>query len=80
MGTSRFQIGVGITCELKDTTDQCRYGVHITISGTFRHGGLTHAEIQSRLEKAFRELDIDMTQALESKLKKEDLKDDGGKT
>jgi len=58
MTTSRFEIGPGIECEVKDTED--RSGMEILLKGRFRHGGLTHDEIESRLSQCFGELDIDM--------------------
>ena len=63
MATSRFEIGTGIVCQIKDTTD--RMGVEITLTGVFRHGGMSHAEIESKLRELLNELDIDSEPAPE---------------
>ena len=64
MPITQFDIGPGVICILKDTTD--KQGVEIIIKGIFRHGGLTHDEIKACLMKSFCEIDVDMNQALQT--------------
>ena len=69
MATSHFRIGPGITCQLKDTPD--KQGVEVTLTGVFRHGGMTHSEIESRLRKMLSDLDIDACPPPEDKTQKQ---------
>ncbi len=79
MSSTIFDLGPGVICQLIDTPHEHRYGVSISIIGTFRHGGLTHSQIRSRLENTFRYLDLDMHRALDQKLGAEDKEDDSRK-
>lgn len=57
MQTTLGSIGAGVLYAIKDTEDGA--GVEIEINGTFRHGGMTHSEIEQKLKDCFCELDID---------------------
>ena len=65
MATTRFRIGTGVVCQLKDTPDMS--GVEVTLTGVFRHGGIMHSEIESRLRELLSELDIDGASSTKSK-------------
>ena len=64
MRKTRCEIRSGIDCQIKDTPDEL--GVEIALAGSFRHGGMTHEEIETKLKKAFCELDIDTEPAIET--------------
>lgn len=64
MSITQFDIGPGVICILKDTPD--KQEIEIIIKGIFRHGGLSHDEIKSRLIKSFCEIDVDINLAFQS--------------
>ena len=69
MAKSQFRIGPGIVCQLKDSPD--RDGVEVTLSGVFRHGGMDHSEIESRLRELLNDFDIDAARSPKGQSKKQ---------